>query len=59
MKRLVPLSIDVKVTDAENKMFSVWNGAKMFSKLPGMESLWITKEEYEESGATIVHRKCF
>lgn len=59
MKKKVPISIDIKVRDTENKITSVWEGAKSISKLSEMESSWITKSEYEESGATIVHRKCF
>lgn len=59
MKTRVPLSIDVKVRDTENKITSVWEGAKLSSQSSAMESSWITKEEFEESGSTIVFRKCF
>ena len=39
--------------------FAVWDGGKVASNLRDFESKWITKTEYEESGATILHRKCF
>ena len=39
--------------------FAVWDGGKVASNLSDFESKWITKTEYEESGATILHRKCF
>ena len=39
--------------------YAVWQGGAVASKLPNFESNWITKTEYEEAGATIVHRKCF
>ena len=39
--------------------FAVWDGGKVASNLSDFESKWITKIEYEESGATILHRKCF
>ena len=39
--------------------YAVWQGGAVASKLPNFESNWITRTEYEEAGATIVHRKCF
>ena len=39
--------------------FAVWDGGKVASNLSDFESQWITKEEHEEYGATILHRKCF
>lgn len=27
--------------------------------ISNFSTMWVTKAEYEESGATIVHRKCF
>ena len=42
-----------------NIKYAVWQGGAAASKLSNFESNWITKTEYEEAGATIVHRKCF
>ena len=39
--------------------FAVWDGGKVASNLSDFKSKWITKEEHEEYGATILHRKCF
>ena len=39
--------------------FAVWDGGKVASNLSDFKSQWITKEEHEEYGATILHRKCF
>ena len=41
------------------RKYAVWIGGKELSKISSFQSNWITKEEYEEHGATIVHRKCF
>ena len=35
-----------------------WIGGAMFSTLSTFEDLWITKAQFEEHGAGIVHRKC-
>ena len=39
--------------------YAVWQGGAVASKLDSFKSNWITKTEYEEEGATILHRKCF
>ena len=38
---------------------SVWVGGAILSSLPKFQSMWITKEEFEDAGPGIVHRKCF
>ena len=48
-----PIKIDYDIK------YAVWQGGAVASKLPNFESNWITRTEYEEAGATIVHRKCF
>jgi actin-related protein len=48
----------VKVIATKDRYYSVWTGGSTLSSLSTFESQWITKEEYEENGAEIVHRKC-
>ena len=31
----------------------------ILASLPTLQRMWITKAEYDESGPSIVHRKCF
>ena len=61
IKCLVPESMkeEVKIIASPERKFEVWNGCSIISSTSEFESSWITKTEYEESGATIVHRKCF
>jgi len=61
IKALVPESIkeEVKVIASPERKFAVWIGGSILSNISTFESAWITKTEYEESGVTIVHRKCF
>ncbi len=49
----------VKVIASPERKFSIWIGGSILSSISTFESVWITKTEYEESDATIVHRKCF
>jgi actin len=55
---LCPQSGQVKIIAGADRYYSVWQGGSTLSSLSTFEAQWITKEEYEENGAEIVHRKC-
>ncbi len=49
----------IKVYQKEyKKKYSVWIGGSILSSLSTFEEMWIKKEEYDESGPSVVHRKC-
>lgn len=56
---LAPATMKIKVTAPPERRFSVWIGGSILSSLSTFATMWITKAEYDESGAPIVHRKCF
>jgi len=56
--KLAPQQGVVKVIATTDRYYAVWTGGSTLSSLSTFESQWITKEEYEENGAEIVHRKC-
>ena len=58
MNILVPESMKVKVVAPPERKYSVWIGGSILSSLSSFEEMWVKKEEYDESGPTIVHRKC-
>jgi actin-related protein len=49
----------VKVVAPPERKYSVWIGGSILASLSTFQNMWITKEEYDESGPAIVHRKCF
>nr|prf actin [Oxytricha fallax] len=53
-----PKSINVKVIASPDRRFAVWRGGSTLTSLSTFASMWITKEDYDENGASIVHRKC-
>ena len=59
MKALVPESMkeEIKVIASPERKFSAWIGGPILSSISTFEDMWITKEKYEESGATIIHKK--
>jgi len=56
---LAPSSVRVRIVAPPDRKYSVWFGGSILASLSTFERMWISKEEYEESGPTIVHRKCF
>jgi actin len=38
---------------------SSWSGGSILASLSTFQPMWISKEEYEEEGPAVVHRKCF
>jgi len=56
---LAPSTIRVKVIAPPERKYSVWIGGSILASLSIFQEMWISREEYGESGAAIVHRKCF
>ncbi|EIE27441.1 putative Acttin-related protein 4 [Coccomyxa subellipsoidea C-169] len=55
-----PHNCKVKVTSPANSLerkFSVWIGGSILASLGSFQQMWVSKKEYEEHGAGIVHRK--
>lgn len=56
---LAPSSMKIKVVAPPERKYSVWIGGSILSSLSTFQQMWISKSEYDESGPSIVHRKCF
>ncbi|KAN0003378.1 hypothetical protein ACTFIZ_009521 [Dictyostelium cf. discoideum] len=55
---LAPSTMKIKIIAPPERKYSVWIGGSMLSSLSTFQQMWISKEEYDESGPSIVHRKC-
>jgi actin beta/gamma 1 len=53
-----PSSMKVKVVAPPERKYSVWIGGSILASLSTFQSMWIRKEEYDEAGPSVVHRKC-
>jgi actin-related protein len=58
MTALAPTSLKVMIVPPPDRKYSVWIGGSILASLSTFQSMWISKEEYGESGLSIVHRKC-
>jgi len=59
IKALAPQSMQIKVIAPPERKYSVWIGGSILASLSTFQQMWISKHEYDESGPSIVHRKCF
>lgn len=53
-----PATITVEVEASEERKYSVWVGGSILSSLSTFQQMWITREEYDDVGPGIVHKKC-
>jgi actin len=58
VQALAPPTMKIKVIAPPWRNYFVWIGGSIFASLSTFQQMWITKEEYDEAGPAIVHRKC-
>ncbi|KAJ6248946.1 actin-7-related [Anaeramoeba flamelloides] len=59
IQKLASENARVRIVAPPERLFSVWIGGSILASLSTFQNMWITKEEYEESGTSIVHKKCY
>jgi actin-related protein len=58
LRNLAPSTIKIKIIAPPDRKYSVWIGGSIFASLSNFQRMWISKQEYDENGPSIVHRKC-
>ena len=53
---LAPSSMRVKIIAPPERKYSVWIGGSILASLSTFQNMWVSKQEYDESGPGIVHR---
>jgi actin-related protein len=54
---LAPTAMNVKVIAPPERKYSAWIGGSIVASMPTFQQMWISKDEYDESGPSIVHHK--
>merc|ERR1719445_2978400 len=54
---LAPSTIKIKIIAPPERKYSVWIGGSILSSLSTFQQMWITKQEYDECGPSIVDRR--
>ncbi|CAD1480858.1 unnamed protein product, partial [Heterotrigona itama] len=56
---LAPSTIKIKIIAPPERKYSVWIGGSILASLSTFQQMWISKQEYDESGPGIVHRNLY
>merc|ERR1712096_295323 len=54
---IAPSTMKIKIIAPPERKYSVWIGGSILASLSTFQQMWISKQEYDESGPSIVHRK--
>ena len=57
LNALTPPSVIPKVIAPEKRKLSVWMGGSILASGPKNENLFVSREEYEEAGPTLIHSR--
>lgn len=58
IKALAP-ALKIKIKASQDRRYYAWMGGSILASQSTFQKMWISKQEYNESGPGIVHRKCF
>ena len=59
MTDLVMPSTKVSVVVPPDCRYSAWRGGSILASLTTFQDMWVTKEEWDDEGGSVVHRKCW
>jgi actin len=59
VSNLVTNSVKIKVIAQPERLYSSWIGGSILASLSTFQQMCVSKKEFDEFGAGIVHRKCF
>jgi len=59
MTALAPPTQKVRIVAPPERKYSAWIGGSILACLSTFQQMCVSKEEYDEKGPAIVHRKCF
>lgn len=55
---LTPSITRIKIIAPSERKYLGWIGGSVVACLSSFQNLWVTKNDYEEHGSSIVYRKC-
>lgn len=57
VRKLAPKDIKIRISAPPERKFSTWIGGSILASLSTFKKMWVAKQEYEEYGPSILHRK--
>eukprot|EP01071_Lankesteria_metandrocarpae_P000237 Lankesteria_metandrocarpae@DN10375_c0_g1_i1.p1 len=59
IRKLAPKDIKIRISAPPERKLSTWLGGSILASLATFKKMWVSKQEYEAEGATVLHRKTF
>eukprot|EP01136_Pigoraptor_vietnamica_P012058 Opistho-1_new@51595 len=59
LKTLAPPDAKIKISAPQERKYLTWIGGSILASLGSFRKMWVSKAEYEEEGAEVLHRKTF
>ena len=56
---LAPPTMKIEIIAPPGRKYFVWSGRSILASLSTFQQMRISKQEYDESGPSIVHCKCY
>ncbi|CAM9091382.1 unnamed protein product [Heterosigma akashiwo] len=57
VRKLAPKATKIRIAAPPERLHSTWIGGSILASLATFKTMWVTKAEYEERGAAVVHRR--
>ena len=59
LRKMVPKDCKIRISAPPNRHLTTWTGGSILASLATFKQMWLSREEYEEDGASALHRKTF
>eukprot|EP00914_Ancora_sagittata_P031234 GHVO01063174.1.p1 GENE.GHVO01063174.1~~GHVO01063174.1.p1 ORF type:complete len:346 (+),score=23.13 GHVO01063174.1:118-1038(+) len=59
VRKVAPKDIRIRISAPPERKISTWMGGSILASLATFKKMWVSKLEYEEEGAGVLHRKTF
>lgn len=53
-----PAGAEIRIVASADRKYAVFRGASTLASLSTFNSSWVSKSDYDEHGAAIIHRRC-
>ncbi|KAJ7340890.1 actin 1 [Mycena albidolilacea] len=58
LRKLAPPDVTVEIHAPRERKYSAWMGGSIMASLSTFRNLWCSRQDYDEFGPAVVHRKC-
>jgi len=59
LRKLAPKDIKIRISAPPERMFTTFIGGSILASLATFKKMWVSKEEFEDEGFSVLHRKGF